>query len=461
MVRGKKNFLPPAQLLLGFAAMFQISEESKARHIKHRVQDADSALGTSESGAASTAEQTEQEEPAQEPSDSESDEDFPDAKLESASDGSDDEGEVISGHNNPLQTGSSIPLAQDGLSESELSDKGDKDDHDAVEDVEESASQEVTAEGAPTRTPVKATGSTRHMSARERRLLRKGQDTASISNTATEDEADDPPAAEAASALQPDASNAAPASTKPKPLARGKRGKQKKIQTKYANQDEEDRALAMSLLGSRAGPESSQSQAEAKRTREEEAAAQKQRRREQHQRAQAAGQASEAARRLALEGGEQEGGGAAAADEAENDDEAARLEQVGLDAFTGRPLPGDELLAAMPVCAPWAALATYKYKVKLQPGAQKKGKAVKEILARWDADAKDGKKVDRESSDAERIWPREAELIKAWKDVEVVGVVPVSKVRAMLSGAGGKEGGGGGGKGKKAARGGRGSKKAK
>jgi predicted ribosome quality control (RQC) complex YloA/Tae2 family protein len=39
MVRGKKNFLPPAQLLLGFGVMFQISEESKARHVKHRIHE--------------------------------------------------------------------------------------------------------------------------------------------------------------------------------------------------------------------------------------------------------------------------------------------------------------------------------------------------------------------------------------------------------------------------------------
>ena len=36
-IGGKKNFLPPAQLLLGFGVIFQISEESKARHRKHRV----------------------------------------------------------------------------------------------------------------------------------------------------------------------------------------------------------------------------------------------------------------------------------------------------------------------------------------------------------------------------------------------------------------------------------------
>src|ERR1700722_13956996 len=39
MVRGKKNFWPPAQLLLGFGVIFRISEESKAKHVKHRLQN--------------------------------------------------------------------------------------------------------------------------------------------------------------------------------------------------------------------------------------------------------------------------------------------------------------------------------------------------------------------------------------------------------------------------------------
>lgn len=46
MVRGKKNFLPPATLLLGFAVLFQISEESKARHVKHRLLERDTMLDT-------------------------------------------------------------------------------------------------------------------------------------------------------------------------------------------------------------------------------------------------------------------------------------------------------------------------------------------------------------------------------------------------------------------------------
>lgn len=43
MVRGKKNYLQPAQLLLGMGIMFKISEESKAKHVKHRLYDGEDA----------------------------------------------------------------------------------------------------------------------------------------------------------------------------------------------------------------------------------------------------------------------------------------------------------------------------------------------------------------------------------------------------------------------------------
>jgi len=45
-----------------------------------------------------------------------------------------------------------------------------------------------------------------------------------------------------------------------------------------------------------------------------------------------------------------------------------------LDALTGQPKPDDVLLFALPMCAPYNALANYKYRVKLTPGTQKKGK---------------------------------------------------------------------------------------
>jgi len=78
------------------------------------------------------------------------------------------------------------------------------------------------------------------------------------------------------------------------------------------------------------------------------------------------------------------------------------------------------------------------------------------------------KVVDESQRDKERVWPREIECIKAWRVEEVIGLLPVGKVRIVQGGglggggAGGGSGGGGGGKGKgsgSGTRGGRGNKK--
>ena len=42
------------------------------------------------------------------------------------------------------------------------------------------------------------------------------------------------------------------------------------------------------------------------------------------------------------------------------------------DLFSGCPADDDALLFAVPVCAPYSTLASYTYRAKLTPGAQKK-----------------------------------------------------------------------------------------
>ncbi|KAL1846016.1 hypothetical protein VTK73DRAFT_381 [Phialemonium thermophilum] len=145
-----------------------------------------------------------------------------------------------------------------------------------------------------------------------------------------------------------------------------------------------------------------------------------------------------------------------------DEDEAAETMPL-LDALVGTPLPGDEILEVIPMCAPWTALTRYKYKAKMQPGAQKKGKAIKEVLEKWRSDAGRKGVLDESARDTERMWPREVELIKGLKPEEAMNCVPVGKVRVMMSGGGGG-GGGGGGKssksgGDRGGKGGRGGKK--
>uniref|UniRef100_G3SSD6 Ribosome quality control complex subunit NEMF n=1 Tax=Loxodonta africana TaxID=9785 RepID=G3SSD6_LOXAF len=74
-----------------------------------------------------------------------------------------------------------------------------------------------------------------------------------------------------------------------------------------------------------------------------------------------------------------------AVDDPHDDKDEQDLDQQGneenlFDSLTGQPHPEDILLFAIPICAPYTTMANYKYKVKLTPGVQKKGKAAKTAL---------------------------------------------------------------------------------
>ena len=413
-IRGQKNFLPPAQLLLGFAVIFLITDDSKARHSKHRFLDGAAAQkNLSVQGGHDFAEEA-----------------LPDDSADILTDGEDesedsfeapgDEEEPQADYQNPLQTGS-ISQSDDEHREQDLNDKDD----------------EITAneiEHEP-----RAQSTTQTVAVQDKDSLQKQPPEKYHSpEQIVQDSSDEESQVEQCTQSQTKQKGPIP--------VRGKRGKKKKIAAKYADQDEEDRAEAMRLLGSKAGQEKAEENSRAQKAREQEAELQKQRRREQHQRAQKDGKQQEELRRIAQE------------ELGDVDDDDEQVTAIDLDTLIGTPLPGDEILEAMPVCAPWNALGKYKYKAKIQPGNQKKGKAIREILGRWAIDGANPKFVDKKSEDVERIWPRETELIKGWKDTEIFNVMPVGKVRVMMSGAaGGKGGGGTQVKGK--ARGGKGSKK--
>lgn len=46
-----------------------------------------------------------------------------------------------------------------------------------------------------------------------------------------------------------------------------------------------------------------------------------------------------------------------------------------IDKLTGTPKSNDLVAGLVPMCAPYSAISTYKYKVKLQAGTLKRGKA--------------------------------------------------------------------------------------
>ena len=447
MVKGRKNFLPPAQLLLGFAVLFQISEESRANHVKHRLLHVEDFPGTPDLTDAETLAESSMAGDGDESDDS-SDDDFPDAPIGSApriEDEDDDFPDVVQEvgdissdeipdaqlnrtygfvaendedgfvRNNPLQTNGVTASTIDRNEEDDEGDDENEDDEPSDDEDHAEHQEEDQADDESTATPGTSLAAgkdddedeqTQPLSNKERKALQKAEKMESPEYKAPK--------------------------TKPNKHARGKRGKAKKIATKYADQDEEDRELAMQLLGSKAGENKRQAEAAAKAAKTESVEDARARRRAQHEKAQREGLEAEEIRRLNLERGVV----------VPEEDEPEAL--IPLDTLIGTPLHGDEIIAAIPVCAPWTALSKFKYKAKMQPGQQKKGKAVREILGKWTKDLADPKKFDPQSQDLERIWPREAELIKGWREAEVVGIIPVRQVRVMMSGGGS----GGGDKGK-------------
>ena len=457
MIRGNKNFLPPAPLLLGFGVMFQISEESKARHLKHRLQEdkpeggavtknilneADDA-GASEGGLEDGANQSDEEEnldDEREPDGGHDDDQSLDSDQEADLKNVDDNNEEHSAYQNPLQSNGVAHMDDNNPPSMAVESVENRSDEHSASSSDEVEQHPAEGEESLPQTDNQSASNTRHLAAKDRRLSRAGQ-TPSQPSTANTSADDSRPSTKV---VRSTAGPSQPA----QPQVRGKHGQRTKQKTKYANQDAEDRALALRLLGSAAAQEKHVSDAEAKAVREAELAAQKERRREQHLRAQQAGKESEEIRRLNMEEG------------IETLEESEEAELGLLDAFVGMPLPGDEILDALVVCAPWDALGSrLRWRVKMQPGTVKKGKAVREILGGWGKAIaeREKRKGPREGEEEmEKVARREGELVKGLRDVEVVGVVPVGKCRVVMGGGGAEKGRGAGGKAK---RGGKGSKK--
>ncbi|KAL7621337.1 hypothetical protein AAE478_008658 [Parahypoxylon ruwenzoriense] len=422
MVRGKKNFLPPAPLLLGLALMFRISEESKAKHVKHRLYDLIETIPVKETSTAATGGTT---------SEVRQEVDADDGKSDSG-DSAVDMQEDTEPKQNPLQPTSWHDEEYGGLGRIE-------------EEPSEGVSNLTISEEPPVASALEPPPTQDSEVGVGDESEEEGPEVATGASSVTATTATSPaPGSSGKTTPQPQRKSQQP--------KRGQRGKAKKIAAKYKDQDEEDRVAIEALTGAAAGKQKAEAEAKAKAEREAQRAATLERRRAQHERQQRETAEHEEVRKMMLDEG------------IETLDAAEAANLSPLDAFVGTPLPGDEILEAVAVCAPYAALARCKYKVKLQPGPQKKGKAVKEVLEAWKAAS--GKKgvVDERAQDKEKMWPREVQLLKGLKPEEVVNVVPVSKLRVMLvGGAGGAGAGGGGGdaKGKGSAGGGGGGGRGK
>ena len=146
---------------------------------------------------------------------------------------------------------------------------------------------------------------------------------------------------------------------------RGKKGKMKKMKKKYADQTEQDRRIAMIALGHQIegdddAPQENPGGHDGNTT--------------------ATRAPTETAAALADAGGVPFPERPPKAVSNKQEEQVVEDTELNLKGFTMSPQPDDVLLYALPFCAPPQAAINAKYRVKLTPGSQKRGKAGKQAL---------------------------------------------------------------------------------
>lgn len=383
MIRGKKNYLPPSYLIMGFGFLYKLDDESIERHRGERK-----VRVTEDETEAST--EPPEEGPELEMSD-ESDSEKGSVKGDGDADSTKDDAEVFPDTVVKLPHELEMATTEPG-------------DQDAAEEIVYSQ---------PTRGP---------------QVARKPP--------AAKPTKPQPPPQEVPPATNTEKAN------KPK---RGTHGKLKKIKEKYKDQDEDERRLRMEILASAGVPKETKSRKQKKGKKEagqaatskgkqpqskaqpkslakpeqpadvvvsndvdelmaEKAVEQRSKREDTKERA---GQKEGISKAVApLEDEDLQADVEEDEDEGNIGDEQQRL----LASLTGCPVAEDGLLFAVPVCAPYAAVQNYKHKVKVTPGTGRRGKAAKTALSVFLLD--------------KNTTPRERDLLRATKDQDISRNIP-------------------------------------
>ncbi|XP_068538316.1 ribosome quality control complex subunit NEMF isoform X1 [Anas acuta] len=423
MIRGKKNFLPPSYLMMGFSFLFKVDESCVWRHREERkvkVQDEDL-----ETVSSSASELVSEEVELLEGGDSSSEEEKAECEeapedVEAVPENNRDEGvaDLDQGRANTPPAPEGDSEEDDGESEDEVEHPEPKsevkeeevDYPDTTIDLSHLQSQRslqkiVPKEEEPSLSDSKSQGR-RHLSAKERREMKKKKQQNDSENMEPPEEKQKEPEPQ-----RPPAPNATKGVPAPQPIKRGQKSKMKKMKEKYKDQDEEDRELIMKLLGS-AGSNKEEKGKKGKKGKTKESTVKKQQ------------QKPKSGHRGAGGGKEMLPGGVLlhesqdpALEEQQDEKDDQEQDQPGveeavalLDSLTGQPHPEDILLFAVPICAPYTAMTNYKYKVKLTPGTQKKGKAAKIALHNF--------------MQSKEATAREKDLFRSVKDTDLSRNIP-------------------------------------
>uniref|UniRef100_A0A1J3J1R1 Nuclear export mediator factor Nemf n=1 Tax=Noccaea caerulescens TaxID=107243 RepID=A0A1J3J1R1_NOCCA len=430
MIRGKKNFLPPAPLIMGFGLLFRLDESSLGAHLNER------RVRGEEEGMNDVVMETH----------------APDEHSDAESENEAENVEVSAPGEIDLQE-SSTALSQDTSSFNINSSGGnDASATSLLEDLLDKtlglgtaavAGKNHTIETSKDEMEEKMNQEERktvvrdkpYMSKAERRKLKMGQS----GNTGQEKQqqkekdvssgnsaADGKPGKEKQQRKEKDVSSSSQANkslpdNKPagEKVSRGQKGKLKKMKEKYADQDEEERQIRMALLASSGKPQKNDVESQnakpavtkEKKPSEETEDAVKicyRCKKVGHLARDCHGKETSEMDKVVME-----------EDDIHELGEEEKEKLIDVDYLTGNPLPTDILLYAVPVCGPYNALQSYKYRVKAIPGSMKKGKAAKTAMNLF--------------THMSEATVREKELMKACTDPELMAAL-VGNVKITAAG---------------------------
>ncbi|KAJ0009154.1 hypothetical protein NQD34_016569 [Periophthalmus magnuspinnatus] len=396
MFLGKKNFLPPSYLIMGFAFLFKVDDEDIVRHRGERkvktleedlqevssrteelLEEQEEELDVSQRDREEVGEHA-SEEGEEETSTKDTEEETRTEEAEEAEEAE----EKTRGEEEEI----SFPDTTISLSHLQLN----KNVPNPSFKAEAVSKVETDSQGR------------KHMTAKQRREEKKKKQKQDWEDVEVKERSEGSTGERSEERKERGGGGGGPSQ---QPLKRGQKNKLKKIKEKYKDQDEEDRELRMQLLGSAGSKEDKDKGKKGKK--KDEPVKKGPPRPPQKQPPKARGGDS----KVKTEPGEEEGTGERQDKQEEQDDKVSLQEAESLlTSLTGQPHSEDVLLFAVPVCAPYTALTNYKYKVKLTPGTQKKGKAARTAVLNF-----------MKSKEAS---PREKDLFRSVKDADLSRNMP-------------------------------------
>ncbi|XP_023006487.1 nuclear export mediator factor Nemf [Cucurbita maxima] len=448
MIRGKKNFLPPHALVMGFGLLFRLDESSLGSHLNER------RVRGEEDGVNDVEEN--------EPLNEESDTEYEKRESEEVSNPSANSDRLVITNLPGPEGTESLDIPVEGKMDLNGINKDNQPDvtdnvslvtpqlEDLMDKALELGSGTASSKNYILETskvdlvdephPDDNNAAVRekpYISKAERRKLKKGQNSSSTDSNIKQETQQSRDIDVSLNHPPNKVNNPKSGSVK---VSRGQKGKLKKMKEKYADQDEEERSIRMALLASSGklpkneGPQNVKETASDVKKRDEgalEAPKICYKCKKPGHLSRDCPKHPDNLSHSHSNGATQDDRQVALDDDAELDkitmeeddiheigeDEREKLNDV--DYLTGHPLPTDIILYAVPVCGPYNAVQSYKYHVKIVPGPLKKGKAAKTAMNLF--------------AHMPEATNREKELIKACTDPELVSAI-IGNARVTAAG---------------------------